>query len=120
MKQVFPYGFIIDYLSHLDVTVKPMFGCHGIYIDDVIYLFACKRSGRKKLNGVSIAVKKEYAEEIKKEFPGARIGDNKNPWLSIAESSKYFEEYCIKFCELISKRDKRVGRHTKRKLRKIL
>lgn len=120
MKQEFPYGFIIDYLSHLDITVKPMFGCHSIYVGDVIYLFVCKRSKRKKLNGVSISVKKEYTDEIKGEFPYAQMGDNKNPWLSIAESSKYFEEYCVKFCELISKKDKRIGRHTKRKLRKFL
>jgi len=120
MKQEFPYGFIIDYLSHLDIAVKPMFGCHGVYLGDVIYLFVRKRDKQKELNGVSIAVNKEYVKEMKKEFPLAEIGDNKNPWLFIGERSKRFEDYCIRFCELISKNDKRVGRNTKMKLRKIL
>jgi hypothetical protein len=90
-----------------------MFGCFGVYYQNIIYLFVQKRSSKEKENGVSIAVKKEHAKEMNSLFPRGRINtstDKKRPWLFISENSPVFEDYCLKFCEMIIKRDKQVGR----------
>ena len=50
-----PYNFVFDYLLPEEPVVKPMFGCHALYLGKKIVFILRKRSVHKNINGVWIA-----------------------------------------------------------------
>lgn len=114
-----PFNFILDYLAGVDIQIKPMFGCHGIYANGKLCLFLInrerpldRRDGEPMRNGVYIAATTEHVEQLKVIFTDAEFQflKKKKVWIFVSESCGKFEEYAIRACEMISLRDARIGR----------
>lgn len=114
-----PYVFILDYLVDVDIVIKPMFGCYGIYANGKLCLFLMdrekpliRREGEPMQKGVYVATVAEYLDELKKIFVDAEFELLKagKVWIFVSETLGEFENYIIKACELISARDARIGR----------
>jgi hypothetical protein len=68
-KKNIPFDFVLDYLTPLDVTVKPMFGFWAIYLNQKIVFILRQRDDHPETNGVWIATSQEHHESLKKELP---------------------------------------------------
>ncbi len=118
-KNKIPYGFILDHLTEIDIVIKPMFGCYGIYANGRLCLFLMNREKplirRKDLlmqKGVYIATTAEYTEKLKQIFPNAEFEFLKagKVWIFVSEKYDYFEEYVTKACEMMTCGDVQIGR----------
>ena len=63
-KAVLPFSFIFDYLFPLEYTVKPMFGCRAVYIEDKIVFILRQRPKSTELNGIWIATERKHHESL--------------------------------------------------------
>ena len=124
MKKKIPFDFILDYLHPLEISIKPMFGCHAIYANGKILLIVRKKDDHEDANGVWIATGKEYHESLRKELPSMKSvyilsnGKNETGWQMIHEDANDFEESVIKICSMIVKQDDRIGKIPKSKRKK--
>ena len=122
MKEKIPYSFVLDNLYPAEVTVRPMFGCHAVYIGPRIVLILRKRREHRSDNGVWMATSEEHHRSLKKEFPAMRsiglLGNGPTNWQVIPESSRDFESSVLLACALILKGDPRIGTPPKPKGRK--
>ena len=121
MKKKIPYDFIFDYLYPLKIIIKPMFGCHAIYLDEKIFLILRKSNTHHESNGIWIATSKEHHESLKAELPSLisvyvlSEGKGETNWQMISDASDDFEESAIKICEMLLRNDARIGKIPKRK-----
>ena len=124
MKKKIPFDFILDYLHPLEISIKPMFGCHAIYANGKILLIVRKKEDHEDANGVWIATGKEHHESLRKELPSMKSvyilsdGKNETGWQMIHEDANDFEESVIKICSMIVKQDDRIGKIPKSKRKK--
>lgn len=111
-----PHEFVLDYLSPLDVTVKPMFGCHGVYVGAKIVFILRSRPDHTESNGVWLATDGEYHESLRRDFPAmcsiAVLSDGKSEtkWQMLPEHADDFEPSVIKACKFVKANDVRIGR----------
>lgn len=125
MKKKIPFEFILDLLHPLDITIKPMFGCHAIYSRGKILLIVRKKEDHTDANGVWIATGKEHHESLKKELPGMHSvyilsdGKGETGWQMIHEDAGDFEEAVSKVCDLILQEDDRIGKIPKSRKKKV-
>jgi len=109
-----PFRFVIDYLAHLDPVVRPMFGCHAIYIRGRIVLILRHRTTHPESNGVWVATSKEHHQRLRKLFPSLRsirvLGRAETNWQMIPECAGDFEESVLQVCDLIVKGDPGIGK----------
>lgn len=106
-----PFSFIFDYLLPLEIKIKPMFGMWSIYIDDKIMLILRQRDKNPQMNGVWIATHKEFHQSLKKDILVlTSISSDENEWLLLPEETIHFEASARKVCDLILKKDNRIGR----------
>jgi len=121
MKKKIPFDFVFDHLHPLEITTRPMFGCHAIYAGEKILLALRKKDNHTDSNGVWIATGKEHHASLKKELPSMKSiyilseGKGETGWQMIPEDAADFEEAVIKICGLILKGDERIGKIPKRK-----
>ena len=69
MKKRIPFEFILDYLHPLEITIKPMFGCHAIYSGGKILLIVRKKDTHTDANGIWIATERKHHASLKKDIP---------------------------------------------------
>jgi hypothetical protein len=114
-----PFNFILDYLTGIDIVIKPMFGCYGIYAGFKLCLFLMdrdkpliRRETEPLQKGVYAATTVDHVDSLKIVFPAAEFEMLKEGkvWMYVPEASAEFEEYVIRACELISAGDPRIGR----------
>lgn len=114
-----PFNFILDYLTGIDIVIKPMFGCHGIYAGSRLCLFLMdrdkplvRREAEGLQKGVYVATVTDHVDSLKKVFPSAEFEMLKEGkvWIFVPVSLAEFEEYVIRACEMISAGDPRIGR----------
>lgn len=114
-----PFTFVFDYLFPMEPEVKPMFGCHALYIGEKIVLILRERENNPESNGVWIATKREHHSSLRKELKSMTgisvFGDGESNWQMIPASGLHFEKDVIRCCELIQKNDIRVGNIPKKK-----
>ena len=114
-----PYEFVLDALDPLELRIKPMFGAHAIYHEDKILLILRKKSLTDKDTGVWFGIPDEFILDIKKAFPVLKdltlFGTPPTAWQVLRESAPEFEETVFALCELIKKKDQRIGRIPKPK-----
>jgi len=119
-KKSIPFSFAIENLFSREPIVKPMFGCHSIYIDGKIVLSL--RDKEDEDSGVWISTSKEFHESLKKEFPSMRsiqlFGPGTSGWQMIHKNADDFEASVNRLCELILKDDPRIGKIPKPKNKK--
>jgi len=114
-----PFDFVLEQLFALEPVVKPMFGCHGIYIKDKIVLVVRKKSAETFDNGVWIATSRDHHASLRRDFPSLRsisiFGKRETEWQNIPEDATDFEESVMRACELILKNDLRIGKVPEKK-----
>jgi hypothetical protein len=117
-KKTIPFQFVLEALSTKDPMVKPMFGCHAVYVNGKIVLILRQKSNALKDNGVWIATSHDHHASLKKLLPCLRpitvFGEN-GGWQNIPEEAVDFEECVVAACELILRNDARIGKVTKAK-----
>ena len=120
-KKAIPFEFVLEALSSREPIVKPMFGCHAIYVAGKIVLILRQKNNATHDNGVWIATSHDHHQSLKKLLPSLRsikvFGEN-GGWQNVPEEAIDFEESVFKVCELILKNDARIGKVTKTKKRK--
>ena len=125
MKKKIPFDFILDQLHSIEITIKPMFGCHAIYSGGKILVIVRKKQDHTDANGVWIATGKEHHDSLRKELPSMQSvyilsdGKNETGWQMIHEEANNFEESVTKICEMILNNDERIGKIPKAKRKKV-
>jgi len=126
MKKKIPFDFILDYLHPMDINIKPMFGCYAIYSEGKILIILRKKNDHTEANGVWIATGKVHHESLRRELPSLKSiyilseGKGETNWQMIHEKADDFEESAVKICEMILRKDKRVGKIPNSKKRKTI
>lgn len=109
-----PFAFVLDELYSLNIEVRPMFGCHALYLQNKIVLILRKKEDHVYDNGVWLATTPEHHASLKKVFPSLRslklMGENETAWQNIPESADDFEEEVLLACTLIRQGDPRIGK----------
>src|SRR5215467_2374772 len=67
-----PHEFVLDGLSSLAFSTRPMFGCLAIYVADKIVLILRDKPNHISDNGVWLATTKEHHASLRREFPNLR------------------------------------------------
>jgi hypothetical protein len=115
-KQI-PFDFAIENLQRLNPVVKPMFGCHSVYVGDKIVLSL--RDKDDEDSGVWIGTSKEFHSSLKKEFPSMRsikiFGPGTSGWQLLPKEADDFESSVNHLCDLIIRGDERIGKVPKPK-----
>lgn len=118
-KKPIPFDFVLEILENLNPRVKPMFGCHAIYIGRKITLILRDRADHRDDNGIWLATTPEHHESLKKIFPNLRsiklFGKGPTGWQVLPVDSNDFEESVTTACELVIKGDPRIGKIPKEK-----
>lgn len=114
-----PFEFVLDALEPLELRIKPMFGAYGVYHEDKILMILRKKEKIDKDTGIWFGIPDEFVQEIKKQFPVLKnltlFGKPPTAWQVLRESDPEFEETALTFCDLIKKKDDRIGRIPKSK-----
>ncbi|MFD0749898.1 hypothetical protein ACFQZS_07080 [Mucilaginibacter calamicampi] len=117
MKKPMPFDFLLDYLPGT-VVVKPAIGMFYIYLEGKIMLIFRKVGKNPQHNGIWVATRREDHASLKAELPALTdfvFGEDEalEPnWLQLNNDHEDFEEAAIALCELITRRDKRIGKAT--------
>jgi len=123
------FQFIIDEFQssklHGQLTVKPVFGSHSIYIAEKIFLILRHKDQKLAFadNGLWIALSGVSPDSLEKDFPSlrkVRLFKNRgqkvfSDWLVLPESDSNFEALALKIVELILRKDVRIGKIPKTK-----
>jgi hypothetical protein len=107
-----PFDFVLEELERLKPSVRPMFGCFAVYVDIKIMLMLRNRTDHEDDNGVWIATAEEHHESLKKILPSMRpikLLGKVTKWQNLPVDADDFEENVLKVCQLILKRDVRIG-----------
>lgn len=117
MKKPIPFEFLLDYLPDT-VVAKPAIGMYYIYFEGKIVLIFRKVGKNPQHNGIWIAARREDHTTLKAAIPALTdftFDENEAmepSWLQLKDDHDDFEEAAIALCELISRRDKRIGKPT--------
>ncbi|MDZ4661908.1 MAG: hypothetical protein SGJ18_09865 [Pseudomonadota bacterium] len=118
-KKPIPFDFVLELLENLNPRVRPMFGCHAVYVGDKITVIMRDKLDYTDDNGVWLATSAEHHESLKKIFPNMRslklFGTGPTNWQNLPADSVDFEESVTTACELIAKGDLRIGKIPKAK-----
>lgn len=116
------YNFVIEQLFSKHPLVKPMFGAHGVYIENKIICILRNKETYLQDNGIWIASPAQYHESLKTLIPVLRriemFGESSGDWLLIPAENDNFESYANTFCGLILLGDPRIGKISKAKFLK--
>ena len=118
-----PFDFVLEQLFSIDPRIKPMFGCHAIYVGDKIMMILRNKPGvHEDDNGIWISTKADHHVTLRKIFPAMRsiqvLGNGATNWQILPVDSDDFEESAIKVCDLILKGDPRIGNVPKARKKK--
>jgi hypothetical protein len=119
-RKLAPHEFVLDALTPVAPTTRPMFGCLAVYVEDQIVLILRDRHDSPEDNGVWLATSAEHHESLRREFPGMRsihlFGTKVTHWQVLAVDVPRFEEAALRACDLILARDPRIGKVPKRRV----
>lgn len=112
-----PFDFLLDYLP-ANVVIKPAIGMYYIYWERKIVLIFRKVNKNSHHNGIWISTRKEFHDSLKTDIPAiadfvfdeGEVFDT--AWLLLSDDHEDFETAAIQLCELVSHRDKRIGKET--------
>jgi hypothetical protein len=117
-----PHEFVLDALSELHPWTRHMFSCLAVYVEEKIVLALRDRPNATDDNGVWIATTMEHHESLKRALPNMRsigvLGKDITGWQILPAAAPDFEESALHVCELILKRDPRIGKIPKSKKRR--
>ena len=117
--QSMPFDFLLNYLP-ANVVVERTLAMYFVYYEKKIVLILRKLKKTPQHNGLWIPTNKLEHDSLKAAIPAItdfqfEEGEmTESHWLLLAEEQDDFEDAAIEVCALISKRDKRIGRVTKK------
>lgn len=112
-----PFDFLLDYLP-ASVIVKPAVGMFYIYFDRKIVLIFRKTAKNPQHNGIWVCTRREFHAGLKAEIPAVtdfQFDEGEafdTAWLLLSDSHDDFESAAILLCQLVSKKDERIGKVT--------
>ena len=113
MNYKIPYDYVLSYLYPLRPTVQKTFGCYGLRLDNKFIMLLRDRENQPEFNGVFVATKPEYYDELTKELHSSNmefdIDGHYHSWIFISEDLDDFEDIVKKAAELIKNGDERIG-----------
>ncbi len=113
-RKVVPHEFVLDAIAPLSPKIRSMFGCLAVYVGDKIVLFLRDKPDSPADNGVWLATTEEHHESLRREFPNMRsievLRKKITGWQVLPADASDFEETALHACELIRKRDPRIGK----------
>jgi len=122
-KKAVAFDFVLEELYSLEPTVKPMFGCHAVYVKEKIVLILRNKEHYSVDNGVWLATSREHHDSLKKDLPGMRtiavFGGTESGWQNLPADGEHFEEEVMRACNLILRGDPRIGKTPKRRVKKL-
>lgn len=108
-----PFAFVLDALDGAGPVVRPMFGCHAVYVRGKIVLILRRKEAHPNDNGIWIATTRQHHESLRGDFPKMRsvslLGNGVTGWQNIPASDEEFEALALKACECILRGDLRFG-----------
>lgn len=121
-KKKIPFDFVLEEISALNPVVRPMFGCYALYAGEKIVLILRHRESHPRDNGVWVATTHEHLPELKRLFPSMRrvelLGSAETQWQVLPYEADDFEESVLKACDMVRRRDPRIGKVPKAKKKK--
>lgn len=118
-RKTAPYEFVLEALAEAEPRTHPMFGCLAVYVGEKIVLVLRDRPKYPKDNGLWLATTLENHESLRKEFPNMRsvgvLGTKTTGWQVLGADTPDFEEAALRACELVVKKDPRIGKVPKRR-----
>lgn len=114
-----PFRFILDHLLGVDIVIKPMFGCYGVYAHGKLCLFLMdrerplmRREGQPMQKGIYVATQTEFCRSLKEHFPAAEFEQLKGDkvWIFVSTALNEFEDYVVRACEMIRTGSPQIGR----------
>ena len=120
-RKPIPFEFVLDALTGLAPTTRPLFGCLAVYVGAKIVLVLRQKSSAPADNGVWLATTCEHHESLRREFPNMRsigvLGKDVTGWQVLPADSVDFEEAALHVCELVLAGDHRIGKVPKQRRR---
>jgi hypothetical protein len=108
-----PHAFVLDALEPAAVETQPMFGSLAVYRGDQIVMVLRDRKNDPD-NGVWLATTEEHHRSLRREFPNMRsisiLEGAVTGWQVLPADANDFEEAALHACELVLKRDPRIGK----------
>lgn len=109
-----PHEFVLEAISPVSPWTRPMFGCLAVYVDEKIVLVLRDKQVYLADNGVWLATTVEHHESLRREFPAMRsigvLGKGLAGWQVLPTDAADFEELALRACELVVRRDPRIGK----------
>ena len=113
-RKAFPHRFVLDAVAEMAPWTRAMFGALAVYVGEKIVFLLRDRPGDPGANGVWLAISNEYQESLSADFPNARpvriMGKEINGWRLLPVDAVDFEESSLHACELVVRRDPRIGK----------
>jgi hypothetical protein len=108
-----PHAFVLDALEPARIETQPMFGSLAIYLGEKIVMVLRDRKNDPD-NGVWLATTEEHHRSLHREFPNMRsisiLKGAVTGWQVLPADADDFEEAALHACELVRKRDPRIGK----------
>lgn len=113
-RKAVPHPFVLDAITGLSPTTRPMFGCLAVYVAGKIVLILRDRGDNTADNGVWLATTEEHHDSLRRAFPSMRsirvLGKGVTGWQVLPADAPDFEEAARCACELVLARDPRIGK----------
>ncbi len=113
------FPFFLDALAEIETAVKPMFGCHAIYVGPKIVAILRDREDFLVDNGIWVALEQPNLLAIKRDFPDLRdltlFGGGPTLWQNLPKTCTSFESEALRLAEMIVRQDPRIGKAPVRK-----
>ena len=116
-RQKPPHAFVLEALAPLNPEVRRMFSGFAVYVGDLIVFMLREHEKSSEDNGVWLVLSDTVSladPALRREFPSLRpiglIGNKFGHWLLIPSDGPEFETEALHACELVLRRDGRVGR----------
>lgn len=112
-----PYEFILAALESLAPEVRRMFSGFAVYVGDRIVCMLREHTKSPQDNGMWLVLSESTSPAdatLRKEFPSLRrielLEGKISHWLLIPSDSPTFEQEALHACDLLLRRDARLGR----------
>ncbi len=112
-----PHPFVLEALAPLNPEVRRMFSGFAVYAGDLLLLMLREHAKSVKDNGVWLVLSETTDpgdKGLRRELPSLRrielLGGKIGHWLVIPSDGPDFETEALHACELLLRRDARLGR----------
>ena len=109
-----PHKFVLDAVEEMAPLTRIMFGALAVYVGEKIVFLLRDRPNDPGANGVWVSIPDEYQESLRSDFPNWKpvriMGKDIRGWRLLPVDADDFEESALRACDLVLRRDHRVGK----------